>query len=110
MSSVGTYSLKPVTVQALQWSGTNVGEMTLFADFRFQSLDEPDGNDPDATAGLLTSENNTWELMYTGDWVVKSDNGFVFRLSDEKFREKYENRAATWLESVYVGPEVSVIP
>lgn len=79
-----TYRKKPVEVQAIQWTGDNAADLESFAGSAFEVLDQPSGDDPDATASILASQHSTWVLVYTGDWIIREldGNGFYPCRSD----------------------------
>jgi hypothetical protein len=84
------YRQLPTRINAIQWKGDNTDELIAFAADRFVALDPEDRTeDPDATASLLESANSSWELLYTGDWVVKAGDDFS-ALDDAEFRARYE--------------------
>lgn len=90
--SAGRFQLRPTQVDAIQWDGTNepaVSELAGGWD-RFHALDQPCADDPEATAEIRHPDHNDWRLVYTGDWVIRRDDGRVFRLPDDAFRAAYE--------------------
>jgi hypothetical protein len=86
------YRIRPWDVSAIQWDGTNEADVTKLAGGRdqFHALDEPSSEDPEATAEIRHPYHQDWRLMHTGDWVIRRDDGRVFRLPDDAFRAAYE--------------------
>lgn len=86
------YQRKPVTIEALQWTGANATDMTAFLGTDFTVLDEQDranSDDPAATAQLLEIPASQWVLLYDGDWAVKDGNA-QYRMPAEAFAEEWE--------------------
>ena len=83
------YRRRESTVRARRWTGRNESEVRELTD-RFEALDSPCDDDPEATAQLLASPHSTWVLMYDGDWVVESRDGGFQRMTDEAFVRDYE--------------------
>lgn len=89
-------------VSAIQWDGTNETEISEMVGGRemFRVADRPGSEHPGATAGIRNAHLD-WLPVYTGDWVVRRDDGRVFRLSDEDFWAAYEQVAVdTWINTI----------
>ena len=84
-----TYQHRAISVRARRWTGRNEAEVRELTD-RFEALDGPCGDDPEATGQLLASPHSTWVLMYDGDWVVERRDGGFQRMTDEEFVAEYE--------------------
>lgn len=85
------YRQRPTQITALQWKGDNAEALITFAGPRFVALDPEDRiDDPDATASLLESVHDSWELLYTGDWIVKALDGGFSSMPDQEFHARYE--------------------
>jgi hypothetical protein len=106
--------MKPVTVEAVRWTGDNLDEVyELTGCENFDVLDEQDRancDDPEATATVFGKLHSTWTLVYTGQWVIKGIRGEFFRLADDLFREAYEaeqepqqGQAADWTADPETG-------
>lgn len=87
------YHKRSTTVRARQWTGDEARILSLTPRPDFEKLTEPVGEDPDATASLLTAPHSEWVLLYDGDWVVSSAAGWV-RMTDEEFVADYGRAAA----------------
>jgi hypothetical protein len=86
------YQRRPVTVEAVQWLGTNAADMTAFAGPAFTLRDEQDranSDDPEATAELFDSAEWRRRLMYVGDWAVR-EGDHVRYLSAAEFAAEWE--------------------
>lgn len=115
------YRQRATQINALQWKGDNADELIAFAGSRFVALDPEDRtDDPDATASLMESSHNSWELLYTGDWVIAAADSFT-SMPDAAFHSRYEaapvdayppeltfrietHDAGTWLPTGYPRP------
>lgn len=85
------YRRRGAAVRARQWLGTNEAEIQELAGGDFFALAQPEAEDPDATASLLTAPHNTWVLVYDGDWIVSFDGGAGWvRMTNEEFVAAYE--------------------
>ncbi len=73
---------KPVIITATRWTGHNETELVEFTGNRFNALDEPSPDDPDATAQVLDSLHSTWVLVYTGDWIIRGVSGEFYPCRD----------------------------
>lgn len=87
------YQSRPFQVDAIRWDGTNEAAVSELAGGwdRFHALDEPNTDDPEATAAIRHPDHNDWRLVHTGDWIVRRDDGRVFRLPDDAFQAAYED-------------------
>lgn len=88
--TVKTYRKKPVTVEAIQWTGHNadevrdfVGQISSPGEFGFirASYARP--------ARLWVAANQEWLLIEPGEWVLKDKLGF-YPCKDEMFQHSYE--------------------
>jgi hypothetical protein len=82
---VATYRKKPVTIEAVQWTGANRDEMDAWMADAFNW-----------EAGFLASEpqiyvaaNDAYLTIKPGDWVAKDRHGF-YPIKDDVFRESYD--------------------
>lgn len=88
---ISTWRKKPVTVQAVQWTGDNEAELTAFAGDLFHAVDPDDrGDDPDQTAAIMDTLHNTWVRVYTGQWIIKGTKGEFYPITPEVLAETYE--------------------
>lgn len=86
-----TYRKKPVTVEAIQWTGDNFEELRKFVGtFRVLAFDEP---------GVIVAENSEthlwveanqqWLPIVVSEWVLKDKLGY-YPCKDEMFQHSYE--------------------
>lgn len=85
--------MRPIVVDAVQWTGTNADEVTAFAGRLFDAIDPIDRHlldDPEATAQVFDALHSTWVLVFTGDWIIRGIKGEFYPCRDAVFRETYE--------------------
>lgn len=110
--TVQTYRKKPVTIEAVQWTGNNVEELYGWA-VRvaegpinaivecFRTFDDDGIYDAiredklyalvtkGCTAALWVDANSEWLGIVIGEWVAKDRHGF-YPIKDDMFRESYD--------------------
>lgn len=74
------YRTKPVTVEALQWTGDNLGEVLAWASRH--AVPQPDG-------GLMVQTLNGSVWAKPGDYLIRRDDE-VYPCDPAVFAEKYE--------------------
>lgn len=86
------YRKKPVVIEAVQWSGTNQKEITLFGDGNIHFVDIlPSGSGPrikDATPRIQTLEGILSASI--GDWIIQGVKGEVYPCKPDIFEATYE--------------------
>jgi len=91
---VGFYRIKPEVVQAVQWTGDNMDELSQFTTigdstplvFKYYT---PDGEE----LHLFKNNYNDSTLVSEGYYVVKDTNGNFNVFSPEMFKRNYESVA-----------------
>jgi hypothetical protein len=85
------YRKKPVVVEAVQWTGTNVDEMTDFAGLDFAPVD-PDNraDDPEITGSIRDYLHSTWIGVKTGQYVVRGVRGEYYPIDAGVLAETYD--------------------
>lgn len=93
------YRKKPVTVQALQWTGENDDEVADFMSY-------PVFKNPEGHLGVRTLEG----LVYTapGSFIVKGQHGDVWPVREDIFLDTYEEASEPetiqeWLQKLPPG-------
>lgn len=84
---------KPVVVEAVQWTGDNVGELVNFTQLNFVALcdeDRANSEDPEATAEVFDCLHSTWVLVYTGQWIIRGVKGEFYPIADDVMAETYD--------------------
>lgn len=75
---------KPVTVEAVQWTGNNFGDIGALS----ENIYGPHGKDQDAYL-VIKGISGLKISVRIGDWIIKDTIG-VFNCLDEVFRKEYE--------------------
>lgn len=91
--TVKTFRKKPVEIQAVQWTGSNEGEVQeLAADFfyRIDDEDRPHTNDPEATGQVFDKLHSTWVLVYDGDWIIRGVQGEFYPIRPDVLANTYD--------------------
>jgi hypothetical protein len=89
------YRQRGVLIDAVQFTGRNVGEVVAFAggDDRFHLLDAEDDHrcDPQASAEVWDCEHGRWVPVRRGDWVVRTGpRHTVAPIERAEFTHRYE--------------------
>lgn len=85
------YRKKPLTVQAIQWTGTNEDELVAFTGNRFMAVDPEDRtDDPDLTGAVFDILHSTWVGVKTGQWVIQGVRGEHYPIDEQVLAETYE--------------------
>jgi len=82
------YTKKPIPIQAVQWNGTNTGELLKFSrDIRFVYHE---GNENNVATELYvhTLEGDLYAKL--GDYIIKGIKGEVYPCAREIFEATYE--------------------
>jgi hypothetical protein len=114
---------RPVTVEAVRWTGGNAAELAAFTGSRFDVVDPEDRcDDPDITAQVFDVLHSTWAGLRTGQWVIKGVRGEFYPCDDGVLAETYEPATAadpagdadvlpwpSWLENLSNPERIRVI-
>jgi hypothetical protein len=87
------FRTKIVEVEAVQWTGENLEELTSFTEGNFNELtihDRANCEDPEATAEVFDKLHSTWILVLPWQWIVRGAKGEFYPCDDETFHWKYE--------------------
>lgn len=81
--TVQRFRKKPVVVEAVQWTGRNIGEIYDFTNKQFRST---------ASSGALVFDelHDTWVTIHLGHWVIKGVKGEFYPCDDEVLQKTYE--------------------
>jgi len=81
------YTKKPVTVEAVQWTGKNIDEMKTFMDSSSRNgLTEND-------VIIFLPSNQAAVYIHVGCWLIKDDGKFI-TCKPDVFAEKYSEHDA----------------
>lgn len=85
-----TYTSRPTTITAGQWTGGNIQELWgwVGADNLYGPLPEEDRRSA-RPAKLYVAANAAWLDLEIGEWIIKDDLGF-YPCKDSVFRKKYQ--------------------
>lgn len=86
---------KPVTVEAVQWTGDNEDELREFTrngfdPFRMESRWEYQVEDETMTAVVFDYLHSRWVPLQTGDWVIQGVKGEFYPCSARVIDETYD--------------------
>lgn len=90
---------RPVEVEAVQWTGSNLTEMYLFAATFFHQLPDRDGATPRyavPTGAVYSTRHSRWLPVLTDEWVVKGPKGEFFPCDDRAMHDLYELLEVQW--------------
>ena len=91
--SAKRFRKKPVTVEAMQWTGNNSPAIASWSDLAFTVTDDEDRehtDDPEATASVYDRLHSTRVLVYTGDWIIKGISGEFYPCRPDVFAATYD--------------------
>lgn len=85
------YRKKPVVIEAVQWTGSNIVELAGFAGVNFADVQPEDrGEDPDQTAAVWDKLHNVWVPVYDGCWIIRGVKGEFYPCKPDVFEQTYE--------------------
>lgn len=94
------FTKKPVTIEAIQWTGKNLREVITFTDGPPDTRSHHAGMAWEAYADLVARDGlkiYTLEgkmLANVGDWIIRGVKGEMYPCKDEIFRMTYEPAVA----------------
>jgi len=86
MTAVQKFRKKPIDVEAVQWTGTNLPELQEFTDLQFSELEKALG---EMTAEVFDKLHDTWVRLRTGDWILKGTQGEFYPCAKDVFETTY---------------------
>lgn len=81
---------KPVEVDTIQWTGTNVDDVIAFTGGDFLLVDPGEGLAPEITAKVYDELHSTWVLVYTGQHIVRGVKGELYPIAEDVLADTYE--------------------
>lgn len=83
---------RPVEVEAVQWTGTNLAEVQVFAGGGYFDAVDPEDRteDPDQTAEVYDKLHGTWVHVYDGQWIIRGVRGELYPCAGDVFAATYE--------------------
>jgi hypothetical protein len=93
----------PVQVEALQWTGSNIDELSEFTNAQFSTLPQEERAVPEITAEVYDKLHVTWIGVKTGDWIIRGIEGEFYPCDEKVFAATYAHlgphpRRLTWVE------------
>ena len=94
MSETGVtcWRKKPVTIEAVRWTGSNETEVQAFAGPGYFEAVPPEDRDPDPdmTGQVYDKLHGTWVHVYDGQWIIRGVKGELYPIADDVLRETYD--------------------
>ena len=81
------YRKRPVTIEAIQWTGQNWEELQAFTGYQVQRHEFTQA--PEIT-NVYDVLHDTWVTFYLGDWIVKGVGGEFYPCNIDIFEKTYE--------------------
>lgn len=81
---VNTYTSRPVSITAIQWTGENLDDVKAWV-----GDDKLDHWVSGAALTLWVEANTTWLPLEAGEWIIKDELGF-YPCKDSVFQRKYQ--------------------
>lgn len=78
----GRYRKKPVVIEAIQYTGSNAGEIRDFVDFPLHGLASPNILWIETLEGTMRADK--------GDWIIKGVQGEFYPCKPDIFAATYE--------------------
>lgn len=76
------YTKKPVTIEAIQWTGDNEYELMEFVGDSLKPADHPDYLEIHTLEGVMTAD--------LGDWVIRGVKGEFYPCKPDIFEQTYD--------------------
>ena len=88
---MGHYRKKPVVIEAVQWTGTNVDEVLGFTQARASVRDESIQNARNSSSRVLIIETLEGDMRAEpGDWIICGVKGEFYPCKPDIFAATYE--------------------
>lgn len=82
------YRKKPVVIEAIQWDGTNQGEIADFMEVIIRTKTSPEEGNPSGKITIETLEGDMTASV--GDFIIKGINGEFYPCKPDIFEKTYE--------------------
>lgn len=80
--TIQTYRKRPVTIEALQWTGDNARDLAQWCGWCFNTSAL-------GHARIFVDANDVWLDIERSEWIAKDRHGF-YPIKDDVFLETYE--------------------
>lgn len=83
---------RPVVIEAVQWTGSNLSEVEAFCDPGYFGAVAPEdrAEDPERTAEVYDRLHGTWVGVYDGQWVIRGVQGELYPIAPDVLAATYE--------------------
>ena len=82
------YRKKPVVIEAVQWDGTNQGEIAEFMSTPIRTKTSPEEGNPSGKITIETLEGDMTASV--GDFIIKGIQGEFYPCKPDIFEKTYE--------------------
>ena len=82
------YRKKPVVIEAVQWDGTNQGEIAKFMKTPIRTKTSPEEGNPSGKITIETLEGDMTASV--GDFIIKGVQGEFYPCKPDIFEKTYE--------------------
>lgn len=90
MSGPQRFRKKPVEIEAVQFDGSNFGEVHMLCE-KFYAVDPEDrGDDPEIVAEVFDRLHSTWVGVKVGQWIIRGIQGEFYPCDPDVFAATYE--------------------
>lgn len=90
-SAVRRFRKRPVEIEAIQFDGTNHGDIEAFTNGLFREVAPEDrGDDPEIVAEVYDKLHSTWVGVKVGNWITKGIRGEHYPIADDVLADTYE--------------------
>lgn len=83
---------KPVTIEAIQWTGSNLDAVLDFTGPAYFGAVPPEDRDPDPdqTGEVYDKLHGTWVHVYDGQWIIRGVQGELYPCAADVFAATYD--------------------
>ena len=85
---MGQYRKKPVVIEAIQWDGTNQGEIAEFMETPIRTKTSPEQGNPSGKITIETLEGDMTAMV--GDFIIRGIQGEYYPCKPDIFEKTYE--------------------
>ena len=85
---MGQYRKKPVVIEAIQWDGTNQGEIAEFMKTPIRTKTSPEQGNPSGKITIETLEGDMTASI--GDFIIKGIRGEFYPCKPDIFEKTYD--------------------
>lgn len=90
MPDIRTYRKRPITVEAIQWTGHNEAEIKVFTGGNFQAVSDAGPEFLGVTAEVFDRLHSTLVGVRTGQYIVRRLEAEFYPIDEQVLAETYE--------------------